>query len=251
MRAILEIRGGPLAGRKVELAGPGSFSVGRSDEADWAIPEDRFLSNRHFDIRGEGGEWLLRDCDSANGTFLEGRRIIEARLSGDCLVAAGQTTFALRLDRDIASMLGRAQPLYAILDAARTPRILELLAGATERFESLYNGESAAHLAACAPYLVALPEKSRLLGRLAREGWGHNWGVFFSSRAPFEELRNHFRRYLIVRDEGGQEFYFRFYDPRVLRAFFAVASDGERAEFCGPVAAIWADRPVSLGGSER
>jgi len=40
---------------------------------------------------------------------------------------------------------------------------------------------------------------------------------------------------VMVKTEAGQEMYFRFYDPRVLRAFLPVCTPQEAKEFFGPV----------------
>jgi hypothetical protein len=51
----------------------------------------------------------------------------------------------------------------------------------------------------------------------------------------FEEIRHHFRKFLMVQIENGQEVYFRFYDPRVLREFLPTPIDQELQVFFGPV----------------
>ncbi|MDX1582624.1 MAG: SpoIIE family protein phosphatase [Thermoanaerobaculia bacterium] len=49
-------------------------TIGRS--GDCTIPiKDRFLSRQHAEIAFEDQAWVLRDCDSVNGTFLNGRRL--------------------------------------------------------------------------------------------------------------------------------------------------------------------------------
>lgn len=49
-------------------------TMGRA--TDCTIPiKDRFLSRRHAEIVFTGGSWVLRDCGSANGTFLNGVRV--------------------------------------------------------------------------------------------------------------------------------------------------------------------------------
>lgn len=49
-----------------------SFTIGRSDENDWAIPDpQKFLSGVHCRIHGEGGHYYITDT-STNGVFLNG-----------------------------------------------------------------------------------------------------------------------------------------------------------------------------------
>lgn len=50
--------------------------VGRSSDAEIAVP-DRSMSRRHARLFREGGEWLVEDLGSRNGTLLNGRRITD------------------------------------------------------------------------------------------------------------------------------------------------------------------------------
>ena len=126
--------------------------------------------------------------------------------------------------------------LFAILDAARDARILNLLHNADERFESLYEGKSAERLATVAPYLVELPRQTLLLQELICEGWGNAWGVYLTSTESFSIVRKHLRKFLTVEIEGQENpVLFRFYDPRVLIAFLDASTPEERNEFLGPL----------------
>jgi serine phosphatase RsbU (regulator of sigma subunit) len=48
--------------------------IGRSSDAEVAVP-DRSMSRRHARLFLQGGEWLVEDLGSRNGTLLSGRRI--------------------------------------------------------------------------------------------------------------------------------------------------------------------------------
>jgi pSer/pThr/pTyr-binding forkhead associated (FHA) protein len=51
-----------------------TFSIGRA--SDCSIPvKDRYLSRKHAEIVAERGSWVLKDCGSANGTYLNGSRV--------------------------------------------------------------------------------------------------------------------------------------------------------------------------------
>lgn len=53
---------------------PGAVSIGRA--SDCTIPiKDRYLSRKHAEIVASNGNWLLKDCGSANGTYLNGNRV--------------------------------------------------------------------------------------------------------------------------------------------------------------------------------
>jgi serine phosphatase RsbU (regulator of sigma subunit) len=54
-----------------------SIVIGRSSEAGIAVP-DRSMSRRHARLFRDGGEWLVEDLGSRNGTLLNGRRITAA-----------------------------------------------------------------------------------------------------------------------------------------------------------------------------
>ncbi|MGH9420097.1 MAG: SpoIIE family protein phosphatase, partial [Thermoanaerobaculia bacterium] len=51
-----------------------AVSIGRA--SDCSIPvKDRYLSRKHAEIVVNGGSWILKDCGSANGTYLNGTRV--------------------------------------------------------------------------------------------------------------------------------------------------------------------------------
>ena len=181
----------------------------------------------------------VRDLESMTGTLIDGepgRR--EGVIDRAGWVKAGDTVFtihlegatppreeddALRLPSAVAALArleaeAARAPLFAVLDAARDDRILELLRESVEEYRSLYDGHAGEAMAEVAPYLVRLPAGSRLLRALVLEGWGRRWGIYLTSRDPLKEVRRHWRRLLIVvSDETGERLYFRFYDPGALR----------------------------------
>jgi pSer/pThr/pTyr-binding forkhead associated (FHA) protein len=63
--------------------------IGRSSACQLVLADDT-VSRRHAELRAEGGRWLLRDLGSSNGTYLNGRRVIEAEVRpGDLLHLGG------------------------------------------------------------------------------------------------------------------------------------------------------------------
>jgi len=127
-------------------------------------------------------------------------------------------------------------PLFALLDAARDPKVLAAIQDSDQPYQSLYEGAEADDLAAYGPYLVGLDDGDTMLRRLVEEGWGRSWGVYLASSADFDTIRQHLRRYLKVEIPGGTTALFRFYDPRVLREFLECWTPNERESFLGPVA---------------
>lgn len=57
---------------------------------------------------------------------------------------------------------------------------------------------------------------------LMRQGWGANWGIWISAPAgtKLDDLLAHLREMAQVRLPDGRIVFFRYYDPRVWRAFF-------------------------------
>lgn len=90
--AILQIF--DAAGKPTEQwqLGGRPLTVGRGDAADVKI-DDNGLSRRHFTIVREGGEFVIRDLISRNGTWVEGDRRADAVLHDGDSIQAGNTRF--------------------------------------------------------------------------------------------------------------------------------------------------------------
>ncbi len=69
--------------------------VGRSPEANVHI-DDPWISNMHALIERRGDELWVVDLGSRNGTFVDGQRVLEARVRPGSAVAFGQTRLELR-----------------------------------------------------------------------------------------------------------------------------------------------------------
>ena len=135
-----------------------------------------------------------------------------------------------------ARPLARAGRLYAVLDACDAPAVPPRVASLGEtRGISLYRGRAEEQHADIAPYLVAVDDD--LLDWVLTTLWADPWGIFVRSDADLETLRTHLRKYLLVTGPRGEEWYFRFYDPRVLATYLPTCTEPELHEFFGPVAA--------------
>ena len=99
------------------------------------------------------------------------------------------------------------------------------------RFACLYKGEQAERMRNIAPYLIKLPAShsfaeelfsTPMAGKENDDGpqqWYKHFGFFFRSRAEFDDLLQHFRKFMILPTYDERQLYFRFYDPRVLEDY--------------------------------
>ncbi len=138
------------------------------------------------------------------------------------------------LKKDIA-LFGEPLPelkCYFILDANKH-KLLEPESFHC-RIENLFQGEFAEITKEIGPYLVEVipyPDykaESELMGLFSDEGamtrfnWHEELGIFIHSRYDFDTILHHLRHFPVMKDENGKWFFFRFYDPKVLRNYLDV-----------------------------
>jgi len=128
-----------------------------------------------------------------------------------------------------------ARNKYVLLDAARMEQLIADAKIMNPEHDSLYRGQTEEELAGVAPYIFTLPERSEFLSWIYANSYGRSCGVIFTTGINLEESWYHFRRFLLVKTEDGQELYFRFYDPRVLKIFLPTCDKDQILEFFGPV----------------
>jgi len=133
--------------------------------------------------------------------------------------------------------------LYIILDAARVEQMPAQLFELEDdpEYISLFFDTPQAELIDVAPYIVKVEMESRLLAWMLDEGWGKSWGIFISATMELEQLFEQLRQFLKVTDSQGEELFFRFYDPRVLRTFLPTCNFQEIMQFFGDVGSYMAE----------
>jgi diguanylate cyclase (GGDEF)-like protein len=89
--AFLLVLSGPQFGDIFPLEPGKDLVIGRREDSDVQIADDA-ASRRHAAIRVEGEQATLRDLGSANGTFVDGVRALEARLADGARVQIGGAT---------------------------------------------------------------------------------------------------------------------------------------------------------------
>lgn len=139
-----------------------------------------------------------------------------------------------------------AGQVFAVIDACGAPSVPPRMNELGEhRAVSLYRGRAEEELWGIAPYLVQLDPGT--LDWLAETLWATPWGIFALADRELEEVRTHFRRFLVVESPGGEDWYFRFYDPRVLPRFLDASTEAERSDLFGPLRALGVTDPETYG----
>lgn len=150
-------------------------------------------------------------------------------------VPAERQEFSSRAEHALWFLRRGPGALYGVLDTARDELVLPFLYDAGVQHQSLYEGPRGEELALVAPYLMAFPPEAASLVELVTDRWGESWGIFLRSEASFRDVRRHLRRLLRVQLQDGRRVLFRFYDPRVLRAYLPTCSSDESAQMFGPI----------------
>lgn len=255
LRFVLEVRSGTDAARTIVLEGPTPRTVGRGAAADERFPHDPYMNDLHAAFWVEGGACRVRDMGTTHGTWVNQQGVRETALSERDLIQVGGTLFALRVDRPVAVETRVERPafatraehalwflragggqLYGVLDAARDEQVVPFLYGAGAQYQSLYEGLRGEELALVAPYLISLPTDAAALVELVEGHWGNAWGIFLRAEASFRDVRRHLRRLLRAELDDGVRVLFRFYDPRVLRAYLPTCTRDEADQMFGPIA---------------
>ena len=92
---------GPHAGQRFEFREADRFLVGRGPDANFRLPkQDQYFSRSHFLIEINPPLCKLTDLNSANGTFLNGKRVEQAILRNGDRIEGGETVFEIRIFGD-------------------------------------------------------------------------------------------------------------------------------------------------------
>jgi pSer/pThr/pTyr-binding forkhead associated (FHA) protein len=103
VNVTLEVTAGPLAGKKITPLPGQTVSIGRdAGRASFPVFNDTLVSGVHFAIECSENACRIRDLDSSNGTFVNGKRITEAELKSGDEIVAGKTHFFIWFEMDEA-----------------------------------------------------------------------------------------------------------------------------------------------------
>ena len=132
--------------------------------------------------------------------------------------------------------------LYGIVDTARDPQLYPLVMASPVQ-ACLFSGKLQEPVERTAPYLVELTNDTPLKGIWRSTGWGQAWGILVRSDLELKDLRRHLRKFLLAQLPDGDTVFFRFYDPRVWRAYWPACTEDEKMMWLDGVEEFVAEDP--------
>jgi serine/threonine-protein kinase len=103
MRVTLHVVAGPQTGRDFTFEQHDTFMIGRSEDAQFCLPHDRFFSRHHCILEIAPPACFLRDLGSTNGTFVNGIRVETAHLKHGDRIQGGETVLEVEVAADKTS----------------------------------------------------------------------------------------------------------------------------------------------------
>jgi hypothetical protein len=100
MRVTLHVVAGPQTGRDFTFDQHDTFMIGRSEDAQFCLPHDRFFSRHHCLLEIAPPQCFLRDLGSTNGTFVNGIRVETAYLKHGDRIQGGETVLEVQVAAD-------------------------------------------------------------------------------------------------------------------------------------------------------
>lgn len=137
----------------------------------------------------------------------------------------------------LKNALAKRGNTFAVLDASREPAGVHAAKVAGGLCKSLYEGSTGERLRQVAPYLVEFRTASSF-ARWWFDAWGKSAGIIVETSGSFADVRKHCRTLMIVRGQDQAKYYFRFYDPRVLRTYLPTLAEAEAERFFGLITAV-------------
>lgn len=90
----LVVTAGPLRGTVIPMSGV--VSIGRAPTSTVVIDDD-YCSARHARVFAEGGQWLVEDLGSTNGTYLDDESVEDpVEVGVGSIIRLGSTTLEMR-----------------------------------------------------------------------------------------------------------------------------------------------------------
>lgn len=111
MRVTLNVVAGPQTGRAFSFEQHDTFMIGRSEDAQFCLPHDRFFSRHHCILEIAPPQAFLRDLGSTNGTFVNGIRVETAHLKSGDRIQGGETVLEVEVTTSPQDFEGKTPPM--------------------------------------------------------------------------------------------------------------------------------------------
>src|SRR6516162_8681503 len=98
MAVILQVTGGPGAGKKTFLRSGQVLRVGRTEWAEFNIPQDATLAPIHFSLEFDAHACRVRAMQNSSGVLVNGQPVADAIVGHGDRITAGATTFSVHID---------------------------------------------------------------------------------------------------------------------------------------------------------
>jgi pSer/pThr/pTyr-binding forkhead associated (FHA) protein len=84
-----------------------TITFGRGEDADVLIKDER-MSRQHFAVAPRGDNYIVRDLNSTNGTYVNNERVTEMELKPNDKIRGGQTVLVFELEKPkgVATVIG-------------------------------------------------------------------------------------------------------------------------------------------------
>ncbi len=111
MRVTLHVVAGPQTGRDYSFDQHDTFMIGRSEEAQFCLPHDRYFSRHHCILEIAPPQAFLRDLRSTNGTYVNGMRVETAYLKSGDRIQGGETILEVEVSTGLEEFDASAKDL--------------------------------------------------------------------------------------------------------------------------------------------
>lgn len=267
MILTLTVLNGPHHGQAATVAAGTPRTFGRGAAADIVVQDD-YLSDVHFALYCDEGGARVRDLNSFNGTFVNDASVQDAVLRHGDRVRAGNTWFEVALSApqavaaaipenpeeftpamlatgmrsepsDLArwALTSEELPLFAVIDVAKNPDLIELLNDSGDEFCAFDETKEPDDLGETAPFLMSLTHGTDGFADLLDKTWGNGQVMFVTSSETFLDVYNHLLLQMDF-DEHGEFVTPGWYAPAELHDLLREAPADDVKELFGPIAAF-------------
>jgi len=112
MRVTLHVVAGPQVGRDFSFDQHATFMIGRSEDAQFCLPHDRYFSRHHCILEIAPPQAFLRDLGSTNGTFVNGMQVETAHLKSGDRIQGGETVLEVEVSSGLEDFGDSSENLF-------------------------------------------------------------------------------------------------------------------------------------------